>query len=75
MTTGDAICPQMLDVWGGRDCWGEAAPIDNRWQVVLQSGCREGYELKKIWNKLQNEVQSAAEWLNTDINEVFAVKL
>ena len=42
----NGICPQLVDQMGGEDCFGEEAPSDNRWRVMLGSGCREGEELR-----------------------------
>ena len=39
---------------------------------MLNSGCSEEQELKRIWNKIQEEAQSSAEWLGADIPEVLA---
>ena len=57
------ICPQLVDLMGGEDCFGEEAPSDNRWRVMLASGCREGVELRRVWNQLRTEEEQAADWL------------
>lgn len=50
------ICPQLADKMGGDDCFGEDAG-ENRWRVMLSSGCREGEELRRAWSSLQEEEQ------------------
>ena len=34
---------------------GEDAPADSRWRVLIQSGCREGAELSRVWDTLKKE--------------------
>ena len=51
----DGICRQLEEVMGGQECFGEDAPADQRWRVMLASGCREGEELRRVWNNLQQE--------------------
>ena len=46
------ICNQLEEVMGGLDCFGEDAPSDARWRVMLQSGSREGVELRRVWIRL-----------------------
>ena len=53
------ICPQLSEVLGGEDCFGEEAGGD-RWRVMLSSDCREGEELRRIWNSLQGEERQQA---------------
>jgi hypothetical protein len=41
---------------------------------LLQSGCREGLELRRVWSELCAEAVEAAEWLGEDVSEVFQVR-
>ena len=61
----------MEGAWGGRECWGGVADSDTRWRVVLQSGCREGRELREVWSKLKREAVESADWLGREVEEVF----
>ena len=47
---------------GGLECFGQDAPEDSRWRVLLQSGCREGEELRSVWRGLQEEEEQAGAW-------------
>ena len=38
------VCPQLADLLGGQECFGEDA-VGNRWRVMLGSGSREGLEI------------------------------
>ena len=62
------ICPQLVDVMGGEECFGEEAAGD-RWRVMLGSGSREGVELRRLWSNLQEEERQAAAWLELDMQE------
>ena len=42
----DKICVEMEQMWGGSGCWGEGAASETRWQVLVNSGCQEGTELR-----------------------------
>ena len=68
------IAPIMEGVWGGVECWGEGADTGTRWRVLLQSGCREGLELRRVWSELCAEAVEAADWLGEDVTEVFQVR-
>ena len=52
---------------GGEECFGEDAPAVSRWRVMLESGCREGDELRRVWSALQEEEQQAATWLEKEV--------
>ena len=65
----DGICPQLSGVLGGAESFGEDAPETIRWRVMLGSGCREGEELRRVWNHLKEEEQQAATWLNREVRE------
>ena len=60
------ICPMLEDVMGGQDCFGEDAPSDSRWRVLLASGCREGEELQSAWQRLKEEEVRVAGWLGRE---------
>ena len=62
------ICPQHAGVLGGEDCFGEEAGGD-RWRVMLSSGCKEGVELRRVWNSLQGEERQAARSLDEEMQE------
>ena len=36
---------------------------------MLNSGCREGEELKRVWNLLKLEEEQAATWLGEEVQE------
>jgi hypothetical protein len=42
------VCRMLEGVFGGADCFGEDAPEESRWRVMLQSGCQEGQELRTL---------------------------
>jgi hypothetical protein len=68
------IGPIMEAVWGGVECWGDRVDTGTRWRVVLQSGCREGREIRKVWTELCAEAVEVAAWLGEDVKEVFQVR-
>ena len=49
------LCPELSRVFGGLECFGPNAPVESRWRVLLQSGCRTGRELSGAWTRLQTE--------------------
>ena len=62
------IAPIMEVVWGFVECWWKGA---NTWsRVLLQSGCREGMELRRVWSGLCAEAVEASDWLGEDVMEV-----
>ena len=63
------ICLQLSGVVGGEESFGADAPDSTRWRVMLDSGCREGEELKNVWSHLKEQEQQAATWLNRDVRE------
>ena len=65
------ICPQLAEVWGGRECWGAGADKEKRWRAVLQSGCSEGVELACTWRKLKLEASTASHFLSQDLPLLF----
>ena len=62
----------LEDVMGGQDCFGEDAPSDSRWRVLLASGCREGEELQSAWQRLKEEEVRVAGWLGREVQECFS---
>ncbi len=60
---------------GGLECFVEDAPYDSRWRVLLQSGCREGEELRSVWRALQEDEEQAAAWLDREMQENLAREL
>ena len=75
MAARSKICPQLSQIWGGSECWGERATSQTRWRVLLGSGCREGQELRQVWEKLRGEAEEAAHWLLADVEEVFVTSV
>ena len=69
------ICPQLADQMGGEECFGEEAAGENRWRVMLASGCREGEELRRVWNLMKTEEQQAAAWLDVEVQENLSVQV
>ena len=69
------ICPQLSEVFGGVECWGPEAVEDDRWRKVLDSGCREGRELKRVWIKINVQAQGAAHWVQEEVPQVLATPL
>ena len=65
----NGICPQLADILGGEDCFGEDAPEEGRWRVMLSSGSREGEELKRVWTKMKFEEVQSATWLGIEVQE------
>ena len=65
----NGVCPQLADVTGGEECFGEDAPGEGRWRVMLNSGCREGEELRRVWTKMKLEEEQAATWLGIEVQE------
>ena len=68
------IAPLMEGVWGGAECWGDGADTGTRWRVLLQSGCREGLELRRVWSHLCAEAVEASDLLGEEVKEVFQVR-
>ena len=66
------ICPQLSNVFGGEDFFGPEADPEVRWRAMLESGCREGTELKSVWSLLQQEAHQAADWLGEERQEHFS---
>ena len=75
MAARDEVCPQLADVFGGRESWGEEAPVESRWRVMLQSGCLEGQEMRRVWTRLVGQASEAAVWVGREVEEVFTGSL
>jgi len=56
-----------MEVWGSEECWGEEAAVEDRWRIVLSSGCSEGAELRRLWERLQREARVSADWLGEEV--------
>ena len=65
----NGICPQLAELLGGEECFGEEANGEQRWRVMLESGSREGEELRKVWDLLKLEEEQAAGWLGEEVQE------
>ena len=48
---------------------------DLRWRVMLESGSREGEELRRVWDKLRQEEVQAAAWLDEEVHSSFQVEV
>ena len=42
---------------------------------MLNSGCREGFELKRVWTKMKLEEEQAATWLGIEMQENLSVRV
>ena len=65
------ICPQLAELWGGRECWGESADKEQRWRTVLESNCSDGIELATTYTGLKLEATTASHYLGQDLPLVF----
>ena len=54
----NGVCPQLADILGGEDYFGEDAPGESRWRVMSRGG-----ELKRVWTKMKLEEVQSATWL------------
>ena len=75
MAARDKLCPERETEWGGEECWSEGASTDNRWRVMLNSGCQEGVEMRRIWDKLEGEARGAAQWQGSEMEPIFVSNL
>ena len=71
----NGICPQLADQLGGEECFGEEADGEQRWRVMLNSGSREGEELRRVWDLLKPEEEQAAVWLGEEVQENLAAQV
>ena len=69
------VCPELAELWGGEECWSAAASQEDRWRTVLESGCSQGGELRRLWGRVQQEAQGAATWLGIQVPEVLATSV
>ena len=60
---GVELAPQLAEVWGGEERWGEDAPTQTRWLTVFESGCSEGREVQSVWRKITAESSALHTWL------------
>ena len=58
-----AICPQLAHLLGSMD------DPQQRWQILLASGCRTGQELREAWDTLQKEAKAMSEFLGANLEE------
>ena len=56
---------------GGQNCFGDDAPSDMRWKIMLDLGSTEGEELRRVWSKLRQEELQAAAWLEEEVQSSF----
>ena len=71
-TSSISIVPDTFPV---EECFGEEAADDQRWRVMLESGSREGAELRRVWQTLKEEEQQAAVWLGREVQESLSVQV
>ena len=69
------VCPQLAEVWGGEECWGMNAGLEDRWRRVLESNCREGRELRRAWLQIYTQGRRTAEYLGEELPEILATPL
>ena len=69
------MCSMLSVVFGGEECWGEGHTKEDRWRQVLESGCREGEEMRQVWRKIHGEGQQAADWLGEELPQALATLL
>ena len=69
MAARDRLCPDREEQWGGEECWGEG--VEDRWRVVFESGCQEGMELRRAWERMVSEARQGARWLGEEVEEIF----
>ena len=65
--------PELEVVFGGEGSWGEGADPGMRWAALLESGERDGEELRAAWAALQLEARECAEYLGEEVEGVLAV--
>ena len=75
MSGPNGICPQMDNLWGGIECWGEGASAETRWRQVLASDCRLAREMERSWSKIQVEARQAEVFLQEPMPEALATQL
>ena len=69
------VCPQLEEVWVGENCWGEGADEKDGWRSVLNSGFREGREMRRVWLKMRMDAESCTNYLEGDLPAVLATPL
>jgi hypothetical protein len=59
------VCPQLADIVGdiGSD----------RWAPLIESGCRTGRELARLWERLQGEVRECCTFLGEEFEGPFSI--
>ena len=66
--TGDrGVCQQLTHLVA------EPGDEENRWQALLQSGCRTGTELAWCWESLTTEAREMGTFLNQEVEKIFLV--
>ena len=57
---------------GGRECWWEDAPPEDRWRRMVDSECEEGKELARVWGRIRVEVAQCCNFLGEELPLVTA---
>ena len=60
----DGICPQLAHLVGEN--------VADRWAPLIQSGCRTGRELARLWEKQQTMVQECCNFMEEEFEGPFA---
>ena len=47
-------------------------PPEDRWRWMLDSGCEEGKELRRVWRRIKEEVTQCCDYLGEELPMVMA---
>ena len=61
------VCPQLAHLVG------QDGDVLNRWQPLIESGCRTGAELVRAWAIIEREASGMADFLGQELDGVMAV--
>ena len=56
----------LQQIVGGQDCWGPDALSEGRWRVMLESGSKDGQELRQAWSSLQRQASQSNVYLGQE---------
>jgi hypothetical protein len=70
-----AEVPALQEALGGEGAWGEDADPATRWEPLLNSGLRDGEELRAAVASLQQEAREAATFLGEEVEGVLADRM
>jgi hypothetical protein len=63
----------LAKLWGGAECWGEAADHKDRWRLALALDSIVGREVQEVWERLQVQATQAANYLGEEMPKLLAV--